>query len=44
MPKPPLPIAAIVTRIVVVGLGLALFFEQLGARRLLTLTARMPGA
>lgn len=37
MPKPPLPIAAIVTRIVVVGLGLALFFEQLGARRLLHL-------
>jgi hypothetical protein len=37
MSKPTLPIAAIVTRIVVVGLGLALFFDQLGARRLLHL-------
>ena len=37
MPKRPAPIAAILTRIAIVGLGLALFFEQLGARRLLHL-------
>jgi hypothetical protein len=37
MPKPTLPIAALLTRIVVLGLGLALFFEQLGARQLLHL-------
>lgn len=37
MQKPALPIAALLTRIVVVGLGLALFFEQAGARRLLRL-------
>jgi len=35
--KPTLPIAALLTRIVVLGLGLALFFEQAGARRLLHL-------
>jgi hypothetical protein len=32
-----LPIAALLTRFVVVGLGLALFFEQAGARQLLHL-------
>ena len=37
MPKTTLPIAAILTRIVVLGLGLALFFEQAGARHLLHL-------
>jgi Protein of unknown function (DUF2975) len=37
MPKPALPIAALLTRIVVFGLGLALFFEQTGARQLLHL-------
>jgi hypothetical protein len=37
MSKPALPIAALLTRIVVVGLGLALFFEQAGARQLLHL-------
>ena len=37
MSKPALPIAAILTRIVVGGLGLALFFEQAGARQLLHL-------
>jgi hypothetical protein len=35
--KPALPVAALLTRIVVVGLGLALFFEQAGARQLLHL-------
>jgi hypothetical protein len=35
--KPSLPIAAVLTRIAVVGLGLALFFEQAGARQLLHL-------
>ena len=35
--KRPLPIAAIVTRVLIVGLGLALFFDQAGARRLLHL-------
>ncbi len=29
MPKPGLPIAALLTRIAVVGLGLALFYEQM---------------
>ncbi len=37
MKKPTLPLAAVVTRIVVLGLGLALFFEQAGARQLLHL-------
>lgn len=37
MSKPSLPIAAVLTRIAVVGLGLALFFEQAGARQLLHL-------
>jgi hypothetical protein len=37
MSKPALPIAALLTRIVAVGLGLALFFEQAGARQLLHL-------
>ncbi len=37
MSRSRLPIAAIVTRIVIVGLGLALFFEQAGARQLLHL-------
>lgn len=37
MRKPALSIAALVTRIAVVGLGLALFFEQAGARQLLHL-------
>ncbi len=37
MSKPGLPIAALVTRIAVLGLGLALFFEQAGARQLLHL-------
>ncbi len=37
MSKPRLPIAAIVTRVLVFGFGLALFFEQAGARRLLRL-------
>jgi len=39
MPKPSLPVAAIVTRIIVLGSALALFFEQTGARRLLHLDA-----
>lgn len=37
MSRPRLPDSAIVTRIVIVGLGLALFFEQAGARQLLHL-------
>jgi hypothetical protein len=37
MSKPSLPIAAILTRIVVLGLALALFFERAGARHLLHL-------
>lgn len=37
MPKPALPSAALLIRIVTVGLGLALFFEQAGARQLLHL-------
>jgi hypothetical protein len=37
MPKPRLPAAALLTRIVAVGLGLALFFEQAGARQMLHL-------
>jgi hypothetical protein len=37
--KPALPIAALLTRIVAVGLGLALFFEQAGALKLLHLDA-----
>jgi hypothetical protein len=37
MPRPPLPIAALLTRTVIVGLGLALFLEQAGARQLLHL-------
>lgn len=37
MSRPRLPVSAIVTRIVIVGLGLALFFEQAGARQLLHL-------
>ena len=37
MPKPALPIAAVLTRIVALALGLALFFEQAGARQLLHL-------
>jgi hypothetical protein len=37
MSKPTLPVAAVLTRIVIVGLGLALFFEQAGARHLLRL-------
>jgi hypothetical protein len=32
MPRPALPVAALVTRIVITGLGLALFFEQAGVR------------
>lgn len=39
MSKPRLPIAALVTRIVVLGLALALFFERAGARQLLHLAA-----
>jgi Protein of unknown function (DUF2975) len=35
--KPAIPISAILTRIAVFGLGLALFFDQAGARRLLHL-------
>jgi hypothetical protein len=35
--KPALPIAAILTRVAVLALGLALFFEQAGARHLLHL-------
>lgn len=34
-----MPLAAVVTRIVVLGLGLSLLFEQTGARRLLHLDA-----
>lgn len=37
MPKPAWPSAALLTRIAAVGLGLALFFEQAGARQLLHL-------
>jgi hypothetical protein len=37
MPKPTWPSAALLTRIAVVGLGFALFFEQAGARHLLHL-------
>jgi len=37
MSRPRLPVSAIVTRIVIVGLGLALFFEQAGVRQLLHL-------
>jgi hypothetical protein len=37
MRKPTLPTAAVLTRVVAVGLGLALFFEQAGARQLLHL-------
>ncbi|HET9394287.1 MAG TPA: DUF2975 domain-containing protein [Candidatus Rubrimentiphilum sp.] len=37
MPKTALPVTALVIRIVVLGLALALFFEQLGARHLLHL-------
>ena len=37
MSRSRLPVSAIVTRIVIVGLGLALFFEQAGARQLLHL-------
>lgn len=37
MSKPALPIAALLTRIAIVALGLALFFEQAGARQLLHL-------
>lgn len=37
MSKPALPIAALLTRALAVGLGLALFFEQTGARQLLNL-------
>ncbi len=36
---PRMPLAAVVTRIVVLGLGLSLLFEQTGARRLLHLDA-----
>ena len=39
MSKPRLPIAALLTRIVVLGLWLALFFERAGALRLLHLDA-----
>jgi hypothetical protein len=35
--KRPLPVAALVTRILVLGLGLAVFFEQAGALQLLHL-------
>ncbi len=44
MPKPPLPIAALLTRTAVAGLGLALFFEQAGVRRLLRLDGVDDGA
>ena len=37
MSKPTLPIAAILTRIAIIALGLALFFEQAGGRQLLHL-------
>ena len=37
MSRPRLPVSAILTRIVTIGLGLALFFEQAGARQLLHL-------
>jgi hypothetical protein len=37
MAKAALPVAALVTRIAVVGLGLAVFLEQAGGRRLLRL-------
>jgi hypothetical protein len=37
MAKPGPPVAAILTRIVVLGLSLAIFFEQAGARQLLHL-------
>jgi hypothetical protein len=37
MSKPALPVAALVTRILIVALGCALFFEQTAARRLLHL-------
>ena len=37
MSRPRLPVSAILTRIVIIGLGLALFFEQAGARQLLHL-------
>jgi hypothetical protein len=37
MPRPALPTTAVLTRILVVALGLALFFEQAGARQLLHL-------
>jgi len=43
MPKPALPASALVTRIVVLGLGLALFFEQAGALRLLHLDGSAGG-
>jgi hypothetical protein len=39
MSKPALPLAAILTRVAVLGLGLALFFEQAEARQLLHLDA-----
>lgn len=37
MRKPSLPVAAVLTRLVVLGVGLALFFDQTGARQLLQL-------
>jgi len=37
MPKPAVPVAALLTRVAVAGVGLALFFEQAGARQLLHL-------
>ena len=37
MAKPSLPTSAIVTRVAILGLGLALFFEKAGARQLLHL-------
>lgn len=37
MPTPAVPVAALLTRVVVAGVGLALLFEQAGARQLLHL-------
>lgn len=42
-PKPGRPGAALLTRIVVLGLGLALFFERAGARQLLHLDGSNAG-
>jgi hypothetical protein len=41
--KPAFPIAALLTRIAIVGLGVALFFEQAGARQLLHLDGPQGG-